>query len=102
MLFNLKASKEGVVEFKIPDSQNYSTVTIVAYDGDSVTQTYHDLAPSDKIPTRDLSQRGGTDGVVESRDAVTLAKGDKCHIQDIVSSQIQIIDTLDKVHKVVQ
>ena len=37
MLFNLKASKDGKVEFKIPDSHNYSTVTIVAYDGDSVT-----------------------------------------------------------------
>jgi len=60
-----------------------------------------------EIPLRDLTINSDQPddpetGLIDKRATSCLQSGGKVHIRDITSSQIQIIDTLDKVVKVVE
>jgi hypothetical protein len=85
---------------------------IVALDGESVVQRQVDISKLLKsevvqpIPMRDLTVNKKVDdneskGLMDVRGTKALKKGEKTHIEDISSSEFQIIDTQDKLVKVI-
>ena len=85
---------------------------IVGCDSDSVVsrnievKNLLQLKENPDIPMRDLTLNKKMDnddiGITELRQTDCLAEGEAVHIEDITSSKIQIIDDIEKFHKVMQ
>jgi hypothetical protein len=97
-MFNLKPGEDGSVLTTITDPGSFNVLSIFAFDNDSVTQRFvsiHDLMKNKlldselpKIKKTNLAKISVEDedeenGLVESRDIKTIAKGQTVHIDDI-------------------
>lgn len=74
-------------------------------DKESVAQHYTSLEESsdNTCPSRDLTLKKALDenkGLTESRISLSLRKGDSDFIEDITSSEIKLIDDLQKVNEI--
>ena len=98
---NLSPSETGEVRFSA-NLSSYTQLVILAIDTSSVAQKCYDL-PVNQILTRDLSLGKVLDvskGFTESRTTHVLLKGEEYSIEDINSTELQIVDDLEKVKAV--
>jgi len=104
-VFNIKPDAAGNILYRNEKLKNYSSLLIVVADKDSVTQHLKSLEEvSDiKCPSRDLTLKKALDenkGLTESRISLSLKKGEADFIEDITSSEVKIIDDLQKVNEI--
>jgi hypothetical protein len=106
-LHNLPIGEDGVVTFKA-NLKPYTQLYILALDLNSVAQRQVDLE-AEPTAKRDLSlmqclsaSDNTKKGFTESRTTVELIKGETHQIEDITSTEIQLIDDLKKVKGVLE
>lgn len=103
MKYNLKPSEEGLVVFKHDKLSAYSTVQIVVVDECSAMQSTKNLQQLNDPFKRDLSLKKSLNeskGLTQSRVHKCLEKGQSEFVEDITSSEIMLVDDLQKVNKI--
>lgn len=104
-VFNIKPNEKGEIIYRNDKLGNYSNVLVIVSDKDSVAQhlTSMEEASNVKCPSRDLTLKNALDeskGLTESRLSKCLFTGDSDFIEDISSSEVQLIDDLQKVNEI--
>lgn len=102
-MFNLKPDEQGIVKFSA-NLNPFTQIFVLAIDESSVAQKQIDLTvnPTQK---RDLSLSvplDSTKGFTESRTTVEVLKNESHIIDDITSTEVQLIDDLKKVKGVLE
>ena len=101
---NLVPNAEGEVNFTA-NLAPFTQLFVIAIDLTSVAQTQVDVTPVQPTQKRDLSLLQSLDlskGYTESRTTIELLKHDTSLIEDITSTEIQLIDDLKKVKGVLE
>lgn len=104
-VFNIKPSENGDIIYRNEKLRNYSNLLIVVADKESTAQHFRSLEESSDTdcPSRDLTLKKALDetkGLTESRQSQCLFKGESDFIEDIASSEIKLIDDLQKVNEI--
>ena len=102
-MFNLIPDEDGIVKFSA-NLAPYTQLYVVAVDSSSVAQRQVNLQVN-SIQKRDLSLTQPLDsekGFTESRTNVNIEKHGDHFIDDITSTEIQLIDDLKKVKGVLE
>lgn len=99
-LYNIPASKDGVIKIEVDGSltKQYGVALVVVTDSDSAA---HYVQPLDgtETPKKDLSMRQPLDqskAYCEMRTANCIRKYESHMIKDIASTDIQLVDSLEK------
>lgn len=104
-VFNIKPSESGDIIYRNDKLRNYSNLLIIVADKDSVAQHFTSLeeASNTSCPSRDLTLKKALDdtkGLTESRQSQCLFTDESDFIEDIASSEIKLIDDLQKVNEI--
>lgn len=101
--FNQKPDANGQITFKDAKLANYSNLQVIVLDDSSVMQSSFNLKANNEPNKRDLVLKKSlneTKGLTQSRRVQNLQTGEQDHIEDYTSSEIMIVDDLNKVHKI--
>lgn len=105
MSFNVKPDKEGNVVFQSDKLSKYSNLQVIVLDDTSCMQSNFNLNAQNDPSKRDLSLKKSlneTKGLTQSRRFQSLLVGEQDHIEDYSSSEIMIVDDLNKVNKILE
>ena len=99
--FSLQPDKNGKVKATLPGLDNYSTLVVLAVNRNTAVQKVESL-PRKRLPQRDLSLKKTFEegkAYTEVRTAKALLKHDSQIIDDITSTELSMLDSLESVHQ---
>ena len=97
--FSLKPDKNGRVKASLPGLENYSTLVVLAANRNSAVQQIESL-PRKHLPQRDLALKKTFEAgkaYTEVRTAKALLKHDSQIIDDITSTELSMLDSVESV-----